>query len=175
MDESYEIPVEKVAENESNADPLDIKKKISDPTDQEYDKIISDIKAGVVYKNYDLKKYNNGGCRLIFKKQPTTRQKAVERTSSKVPKDSKAVYLTDSQLMMEHIFELQNKVTKLDLKNMKRKNKIHEIIDYYNVDENDVKENVREEVKEEIKEEIKEVPKKYPQTNNWRSKFRINK
>jgi len=173
MDESYEIPVDSAEKQvsepvlEHGQNELDIKKKIADLTDKEYDKIVSDLKAKVVYKNYELK-----GNRLIYKKQPTTRQKAVERTITKADKEGdKKVYLTDNQLMMEHIFELQSKVTKLELKNKKRKNQIHEIIDYYYVDDNDegkdVEKNEEKSVPIPVKTQLKQAPR-----NNWRSRFK---
>ena len=165
MTESYEIPIEKkIVEEPSSVQPvnhLDVRKKISEFTDEERDTIIEDLRNKVVYKHYKLK-----GNRLVYNTPPTTRQKAVERTVSKSPKDDRAVYLTDNQLMMEHIFELQNKVTKLELKNKKRKNQINDILYYANT---------------ELEEDS--VPAPTPQPNptpqislrskiNWRSRFK---
>ena len=171
MDESYEIPVGEPVQGPSSVQPvnrLDVRKKISELTDEEHDTIVRDLRNKVVYKYYKLK-----GNRLIYNTEPSVRQKAVERTATKSPKDDRVVYLTDNQLMMEHIFELQNKVTKLELKNKKRKNQINDILYYANT--------------EDDKTEEDSVPAQSPQPNptpnptpqiplrskiNWRSRFK---
>jgi len=183
-DSAYEIPIDADAgtshqsEDGTATAANTLSKKIADLNDTEYDKIVSDLKSGIVYANYDLKKFNNGGCRLIYKKKPTTRQKAVERTQNKTKNsDDKVVYLTDNQLMMERLIDLEVKCAKLEMKNKKRKNQINEIIDTYYMD--DEEPGIEPSSHEPVQNRVSEIPASEPQstpqyrkTTNWRSRFK---
>jgi len=175
-DEAFEIPVDSTSQHEvcesTETNVNTLSKKIADLTDNEYNKIVNDLMNGVVYANYDLKKFNNGSFRLVYKKKPTTRQKAVERTQNKSKNaDEKVVYLTDNQLMLERLIDLEVKCAKLEMKNKKRKNQINEIMDSYYVDEEEIETNIPEKQEKPVSEEI--APQcKTPRATNWRSRLK---
>jgi hypothetical protein len=175
MSESYEIPID----TPKAAPTASAFKKINELTDDEYNKIVSDIESGLVSPHYELKKFKTVPPKLVYKKQPTTRQKAVERTMVNSTRTDQNIYLTDAQLMQERLFELENKVTKLQMKNKKRKNQINEIMESaYYVDADEYEEEVEVQKPPEQTEVQTAVPNKsglmpFPHSaRNWRSKFR---
>jgi hypothetical protein len=110
-----EIKVD-VEEKPSDFDPT-FKKNINHLTKEETDRIIHNISIGNQYEHFDVKEFKNGSKRIIKRKEPTTRSVAL-KNSSKPSLDPSKVYLTDNQILMEHIIKLNKKVEKLKLKNM---------------------------------------------------------
>jgi hypothetical protein len=84
---------------------------------------------GNQYQHFDGKEYKNGSKRIIKRKEPTIRNVALKNTSQ--PKvDVDKVYLTDNQILMEHIIKLNKKVEKLKSKHMEYDDLIYGNVSY---------------------------------------------
>jgi hypothetical protein len=156
IDSDVEI-VEKPAKSKTTTTTRMIpKKNISDLTDADKQTIVNDILAGREQKHYDLKTLQNGNHRIIKKKQTTTTQRISKSNNEKQePFNPDKIYLTDNQLMMQHIIEMRDELTQLRMKQKKYKKRLNEMT-YIEEDEN-VTEPVKEEIREPVKEEVKEV------------------
>ena len=141
--------------------PVELK-DVKKLTSEEREQIISNFKNGIDNEFYDVKTLKNGTTRIVKKKnksqslsnklisgrklclQPEGQSPSgpLDRSSSKdneqfVKPERK--YLSNEQLLMEHIFELNTQMNKLKNKQKKLKNKYKGIKRdlYVDVDEND--------------------------------------
>ena len=141
--------------------PVELK-DVKKLTSEEREQIISNFKNGIDNEFYDVKTLKNGTTRIVKKKnksqslsnklisgrklclQPEGQSPSgpLDRSSSKdneqfVKPEKK--YLSNEQLLMEHIFELNTQMNKLKNKQKKLKNKYKGIKRdlYVDVDEND--------------------------------------
>ena len=115
-------------------DNVDIKiekKSVKQLTKEERDFIITNAKNGIENEYFDVKILKNGNARIVAKKSktPTVSQKVIKNNNEG------KVYLSNDQLLMEHVMELQLQLTKLQGKHKKLKKK------YYNL-RNDIYEDV---------------------------------
>ena len=135
--------------------PVELK-DVKKLTSEEREQIISNFKNGIDNEFYDVKTLKNGTTRIVKKKNKSQSlsNKLIsgqspsglhDRSSSKdneqnIEKliDTKK-YLSNEQLLMEHIFELNTQMNKLKNKQKKLKNKYKGIKRdlYVDVDEND--------------------------------------
>ena len=99
------------------------KKPVKDLTKEEKDFIINNAKNGVENEFFNVKFFKNGSARVTAKKEktPTVSQKVIKNNS-----DGK-VYLSNDQLLMEHIIELNSRLDKLTGKHKKLKKKYHRL------------------------------------------------
>ena len=166
-------------------------KRIDELTDEERKILIENERAGIKNPYYNVKLFKNGNVRICKAKKPTLSQQVIsnngEREIKNTNGDNRKVYMTDNQLMWEHIFELENKYNTLYTKHKKLKAKYN---DLYIEDEdltfrqNSVYEQKEEPVHEEQKrepvyEQQEQEPVYEEQTqqptyqnikrNNWRS------
>jgi hypothetical protein len=79
--------------------------------------------------------------RIVKKKveTPTVRKKLItteEGDEVPVEKGKKKVYITNEQLLMEHMLETQNRLTKLEQKHKKHKKRLNEFI--YTLEDEDI-------------------------------------
>ena len=148
MSESQEIVVENLSEQheiENSSEmsqsqnildkqkPIELK-DVKKLTSEEREQIISNFKNGIDNEFYDVKTLKNGTTRIVKKKNKT------QSLSNKLISENKEKrYLSNEQLLMEHIIELNTQMTKLKNKQKKLKNKYKGIKRdlYVNVDEND--------------------------------------
>ena len=132
--------------------PVELK-DVKKLTSEEREQIISNFKNGIDNEFYDVKTLKNGTTRIVKKKNKSQSlsNKLIsgqspsglhDRSSSKdneqfVKPEKK--YLSNEQLLMEHIFELNTQMNKLKNKQKKLKNKYKGIKRdlYVDVDEND--------------------------------------
>ena len=129
--------------------PVELK-DVKKLTSEEREQIISNFKNGIDNEFYDVKTLKNGTTRIVKKKNKSqslsnkliSGQGLHDRSSSKdneqfVKPEKK--YLSNEQLLMEHIFELNTQMNKLKNKQKKLKNKYKGIKRdlYVDVDEND--------------------------------------
>ena len=132
--------------------PVELK-DVKKLTSEEREQIISNFKNGIDNEFYDVKTLKNGTTRIVKKKNKSQSlsNKLIsgqspsglhDRSSSKdneqfVKPERK--YLSNEQLLMEHIFELNTQMNKLKNKQKKLKNKYKGIKRdlYVDVDEND--------------------------------------
>ena len=105
-------------------------KRIDALTDNEKEILISNARAGIENPYYNVKLYKNGNTRICKKKSSTVAQQAVQSNGQRIVNTSNGeqrVYLTDSQLLWEHMFELQDKYNRLYLKHKKLKHKYNDL------------------------------------------------
>ncbi len=106
-------------------------KRIDELTDEEKKIIIENARAGIDNPYYNVKLYKNGTTRICKSKKPTISQQAVsnkgERLINSNTSDSRKVYMTDNQLIWEHVLELENKYNNLYRKHKKLKAKYNDL------------------------------------------------
>ena len=168
-------------------------KRIDELTDEERKILIDNERAGIKNPYYNVKLFKNGNVRICKAKKPTLSQQVISNNGEREIRNTNGnngkVYMTDSQLMWEHIFELENKYNTLYTKHKKLKAKYN---DLYIEDEdltfrqNSVYEQKEEQVYEEQKQEPvyeeqeqnpvyeEQTPTQQPtyqniKRNNWRS------
>ena len=106
-------------------------KRIDELTDEERKIIIENERAGIKNPYYNVKLFKNGNVRICKAKKPTLSQQVIsnngEREIKNTNGDNRKVYMTDNQLMWEHIFELENKYNTLYTKHKKLKAKYNDL------------------------------------------------
>ena len=154
-----EIPIEEKKQEVS------VVKDISKLTLEERAKIITDARNGIPNEHYDVILLKNGNTRIVKKKNKTPTQSVASRLISQTQNNQtptpNKIYMSDTQIMMEHIIELNNQVNKLMTKQKKLKKKyktlkydIYEDV-YEDVDENQI-------TQEPKQEQIKQEPTREP-------------
>lgn len=158
-----EIPIEnQEPENQpqktTSKEPQTKVKDISKLTLEERAKIISDARNGIPSEHYDVIVLKNGNTRIVKKKikTPSLSNRLINEQKQEV-NNSKKLYMSDNQLMMEHIIELNNQVNKLmtKQKKLKKKYKTLKYDIYEDVDENQITQEPKQETKQE---QIKQEP-----------------
>ena len=157
-------------------------KRIDELTDEERKILIDNERAGIKNPYYNVKLFKNGNVRICKAKKPTLSQQVIsnngEREIRNTSGNNGKVYMTDSQLMWEHIFELENKYNTLYTKHKKLKAKYNDL--YIEDDdlisrqmptyEQQQQEPVYEQQQEPVYEEQTQPPTyQNIKRNNWRS------
>ena len=154
-----EIPIEEKKQEVS------VVKDISKLTLEERAKIITDARNGIPNEHYDVILLKNGNTRIVKKKNKTPTQSVASRLISQTQNNQtptpNKIYMSDTQIMMEHIIELNNQVNKLmtKQKKLKKKYKTLKYDIYEDVDENQITQEPKQETKQE---QIKQEPTKEP-------------
>lgn len=156
-----------------NTNPVPAK-NISDLTDAEKKILIDNAKAGIENPFYNVKIYKNGNTRICKKKTTSISNNAVTNQGERVIKSREAdqkVYLTDNQLIWEHLLELETKYSNLYRKHKKLKAKYNDLY----VEDDQILEQVRDQPQVEPKPDQKEnvtehnrAPTPLP-NRNWRT------
>jgi hypothetical protein len=180
--EPYEVKLDESVEEEKEITPTnevnDFNAKINQLSEDDHKRIVKDLMNGKEYKHFELKHFKNGNVRLIRKKEPSKIQEISERTKQANPKDQNKVYMTDQQLLWEHVIEMNKEIERLRHKNKKRKKEVGEIVNemYYNVDDD---EDDEEQQNEENNDQNPKQSIKPPSTQsvrnvvpNWRSRLK---
>ena len=174
---SHETETEIILEEDKEDKTSDIKitkKAVKDLTQEEKDIIISNAKNGVENEFFDVKFFKNGNSRITAKKPkaPTVSQKVIKNNN-----DGK-VYLSNDQLLMEHIIELNSRLDKLTGKHKKLKKKYRSLKNDIYIDSEEISsveqtKNEEQELEPEQKEvepEHQEQIYKAPIQRGWRSR-----
>ena len=154
-----EIPIEEKKQEVS------VVKDISKLTLEERAKIITDARNGIPNEHYDVILLKNGNTRIVKKKNKTPTQSVASRLISQTQNNQaptpNKIYMSDTQIMMEHIIELNNQVNKLmtKQKKLKKKYKTLKYDIYEDVDENQITQEPKQETKQE---QIKQEPTREP-------------
>ena len=142
-----EIPIEEKKQEVS------VVKDISKLTLEERAKIITDARNGIPNEHYDVILLKNGNTRIVKKKNKTPTQSVASRLISQTQNNQtptpNKIYMSDTQIMMEHIIELNNQVNKLmtKQKKLKKKYKTLKYDIYEDVDENQITQEPKQEQK----------------------------
>ena len=164
-------------------------KRIDELTDEERKILVDNERAGIKNPYYNVKLFKNGNVRICKAKKPTLSQQVIsnngEREIKNTNGDNRKVYMTDNQLMWEHIFELENKYNTLYTKHKKLKAKYNDL--YIEDDDLAFRQNSTYEQQNPVYEEQEQAPvyeqqqepvyEEQPQPpiyqnikrNNWRS------
>ena len=159
-------------------------KRIDELTDEERKILIENERAGIKNTYYNVKLFKNGNVRICKAKKPTLSQQVISNNGEREIRNTNGnngkVYMTDNQLMWEHIFELENKYNTLYTKHKKLKAKYNDLY----IEDDDLTfrqmptyEQQQEPVYEQQQQEpvYEEQPPTQPPTyqnikrNNWRS------
>ena len=115
------------------------KKKVSELTKDEKNKLITDAKNGIENEFYKVTFCKNGNSRITLKKQTKAQELIKSNESNKEKIDvPKAKYLTDNQLLMEHIINLESLYGQLRQKHKKLKKRYNELEGYLYADDEEV-------------------------------------
>ena len=149
-----EIPIEEKKQEVS------VVKDISKLTLEERAKIITDARNGIPNEHYDVILLKNGNTRIVKKKNKTPTQSVASRLISQTQNNQtptpNKIYMSDTQIMMEHIIELNNQVNKLmtKQKKLKKKYKTLKYDIYEDVDENQITQEPKQETNQETKQDV---------------------
>ena len=125
----------------------------------ERSKLISDFENGVENQYFKVMKMKNGQIRITKRFNPLpTPDKAPEVINNKINKQYNNKLLTNEQLLLEHIFDLERKYEQMRLKHKKLKkryNKLENDIFDDDSDELDVREIVAEPEPEPVVEPVR--------------------
>ena len=106
-------------------------KRIDELTDEERKILIENERAGIKNPYYNVKLFKNGNVRICKAKKPTLSQQVISNNGEREIRNTNGnngkVYMTDNQLMWEHIFELENKYNTLYTKHKKLKAKYNDL------------------------------------------------
>ena len=149
-------------------------KRIDELTDEERKIIIENERAGIKNPYYNVKLFKNGNVRICKAKKPTLSQQVIsnngEREIRNTSGNNGKVYMTDSQLMWEHIFELENKYNTLYTKHKKLKAKYNDLY----IEDDDLISRQMPTYEQQQQEPVYEEQPQPPiyqniKRNNWRS------
>ena len=154
-------------------------KRIDELTDEDKKVLINNARSGIDNPYYTVKLFKNGNTRICKKKKNSISKEAVESNGERTIKNQnsdKKVYMTDNQLIWEHLFELENKYNTLYRKHKKLKSKYNDLYieddTSYCVKPEDEQQqpDVKDEVKDDVKDEQQQLHEPLIQRNplSWR-------
>ena len=105
-------------------------KRIDELTDEDKKILIDNARAGIDNPYFDVKLFKNGNTRICKKKKPTVSHQAVMSNGERIVKNQTSeqkIYMTDNQLIWEHLLELESKYNNLYRKHKKLKSKYNDL------------------------------------------------
>lgn len=148
------VQIEIEDENDDNEESIEVKapaespkevpkpsiprKRITDLTEDEKQQLIANAKNGIDNENYNVRFFKNGNTHITLKKQTKAQEliKLNETNSEQISLPSSR-YLTDNQLLFEHIINLETQYGKLHAKHKKLKKRYNELEGYLYADDSD--------------------------------------
>lgn len=114
------------------------RKKVDELTEQEKAQLISDAQHGKENEYYHVKLFKNGKTKISLKKQSKAQQ-LIQSNESNVEKvlTPTSRYLTDNQLLFEHIINLETQYNKLHAKHKKLKRRYNDLEGYLYANDSD--------------------------------------
>ena len=155
MSENQNVPIEIENEND-NEETIEVKalqpepvketpqkqsiprKPINDLTQDERKQLIEDAKNGIENEHYNVKFFKNGNTHITLKKQ-TKAQELIRLNEANPEKVSLPTtrYLTNEQLLLEHVLNLESQYNKLHAKHKKLKKRYNDLEGYLYADDSD--------------------------------------
>lgn len=169
--------VEKVIPIEEKEDAVEVtaeeeklstinKKLVSELTDDEKALLISNARNGIKNDYFDVTFFKNGNTRIVKRKQvkpkkQTLARRIINNNNNNNPSaiDDSKIYMSNDQLMMEHIIELNTRVEKLSAKHKKLKKKYRSLKNDIYEDADDSSTVVEPDANNVNDEEVKEAQK----------------
>ena len=140
------------------------RKKVDELTEQERAQLISDAQKGKEDEFYSVKLFKNGKTRITLKKQSKAQEliQSNETNEEKLTTPSKR-YLTDNQLLFEHIINLETQYSKLSQKHKKLKKRYNDLEGYLYADDSDDEKPQKQKPIEQKQIEEVQQPQQIPQ------------
>ena len=141
-------------------------KRIDELTDEDKKVLINNARSGIDNPYYTVKLFKNGNTRICKKKKNSISKEAVESNGERTIKNQnsdKKVYMTDNQLIWEHLFELENKYNTLYRKHKKLKSKYN---DLYIEDDTSYGVKPEDEQQPDIKDDVKNEQQQQPEVKD---------
>ena len=164
VENKVENKVERPADLRASPEPVYTvipEKRIDELTDEDKKVLINNARSGIDNPYYTVKLFKNGNTRICKKKKNSISKEAVESNGERTIKNQnsdKKVYMTDNQLIWEHLFELENKYNTLYRKHKKLKSKYNDLYieddTSYGVKPED--EQQQPDIKDDVKDEVKD-------------------
>ena len=142
-DDDEENEESKPEESKSEEKPKLVinKKKVSELNDGEKAQLIEDAKQGIENDFFNVKFNKNGTTRITLKRktkaQEILSEQKEESGTTTATKSQTKKYLTNDQLLMEHIINLETQYGQLRNKHKKLKKRYNELEGYLYTDENE--------------------------------------
>ena len=140
------------------------RKKVDELTEQEKAQLISDAQKGKEHEFYHVKLFKNGKTRITLKKQSKA-QELIQSNESNVEKvlTPTSRYLTDNQLLFEHIINLETQYNKLHAKHKKLKKRYNDLEGYLYADDSDDDEKPIKPIEQpQIQQPIQQIQQQQP-------------
>lgn len=124
------------------------KKKVSELSEQEKLQLVADAKNGIENEFFSVKLFKNGNSRITLRKQSKP-QELIKANENNHQPTSTAKYLTDNQLLFEHIINLETLFGKLHAKHKKLKKRYNELEGYLYADDSDDEDKPKQQVQQQ--------------------------
>ena len=155
------------------------RKKVDELTEQERAQLISDAQKGKEHEFYSVKLFKNGKTRITLKKQSKAQELIQSNETNEDPMGPASAheklttpskrYLTDNQLLFEHIINLESQYNKLHAKHKKLKKRYNDLEGYLYADDSDNDEKPahsgepqQKQIEQPMKQERRSVPASQP-------------
>ena len=144
--------------------------KVKNLNKDERKKIIQDHEAGVENPWFKVQQLKNGSVRIIKRSNPLTS----DNTETKISEKYTGKRLTNEQLLMEHIIDLEKRYETMRLKHKKLKKRYNKLeMDLFESDDEEVPAEVSAERDEVIENPVKVAePETFPQESIITATFR---
>lgn len=122
------------------------KKKVSELNDKERAQLIEDAKNGIENDFFNVKFNKNGTPRITLKRK-TKAQEIIDEQKDEIVQPAKTQtkkYLTNDQLLMEHVINLETMYSQLRNKHKKLKKRYNELESYLYTDNDNENEEVQQ-------------------------------
>ena len=116
------------------------RKRINELTEEEKTQLIADAKNGIESEFYNVKFFKNGNTHITLKKQTKAQEliKANESNPDRIaPLPNQTRYLTNEQLLLEHVLNIESLYGRLHAKHKKLKKRYNELEGYLYADDSD--------------------------------------
>ena len=157
MTESEVESLEKSIEEEINkpTERLISARRVCDLSKDDEDWLVEDAKNGGTHEHFDVKLFKNGNHKICLKRNKSSvAQKNIE---------TKGQMMTNDQLLLEHVIDLEARFKAIEMKHKKLKKKYKNLKQdlYIDVDDDDDgKQQIKEDVKKESENNIESETKR---------------
>ena len=168
-DETEEVKSEEIKsdepKNEVSTSKLTItKKKVSELNDKERAQLIEDAKNGIENDFFNVKFNKNGTTRITLKRK-TKAQEIIDEQKDEIVQPAKTQakkYLTNDQLLMEHVINLETMYSQLRNKHKKLKKRYNELESYLYTDNDENEEQPQQQNQPQPQPSIQQQPSIQP-------------
>jgi len=169
-----EVVVEPEQENvpmsEKNPEMIIRATRVQDLTDAERKYLIDSAKKGIEDPVFEIKPFKNGNVRICKRKKPSLTSQMMAsngETTIKTKTGDQKVYMTDNQLLWQHVMDLQDKYSKLYHKHKKLKLKYNDLYIEDDVEQPPVQQQQPQQQQPQQQQPQQQIPTMH--ISNWRT------